>query len=119
MVQWEGTYVGFALTNSAQWRVSLGIQIIPAAVLVLLILLFLESPSWLIGCGKPDEGLRTLAKLHAHSNENDTWVRAEFDQIQEAVTFEHEHKAKSYMELFTDRSCFRRLFLAFSIQASV
>lgn len=85
LVLWEGIYVGFALTNSAQWRVSLGIQIIPAAILVLLILLFPESPRWFIGRGKPDEGLRTLAKLHTHSNENDAWVRAEFDQIQEAV----------------------------------
>ncbi|OCK88628.1 uncharacterized protein K441DRAFT_304971 [Cenococcum geophilum 1.58] len=39
--------------------------------------------------------------------------------IQGAVTFEHEHEVRSYMELFTDRSCFRRLFLACSIQASV
>ncbi|OCL04577.1 general substrate transporter [Glonium stellatum] len=88
-----GTYIGFAPNNSAQWRVSLGIQTIPAAILALLILFFPESPRWLIDHGKPDEGLRTLAKLHAH--------------------------AKSYMELFTDRSCFRRLFLACSIQASV
>lgn len=35
------------------------------------------------------------------------------------ITFEHEHEAKSYMELFTDRSCFRRLFLACAVQGSV
>ncbi|KAF2196575.1 general substrate transporter [Delitschia confertaspora ATCC 74209] len=114
-----GTYVGFAPTNSAQWRVSLGIQIIPAAVLAALILLFPESPRWLIDHGKPEEGLKTLAKLHAHGNENDPWVRAEFDQIQDAITFEHEHEAKSYSELFTDRSSFRRLFLACALQASI
>lgn len=74
-----GTYIGFAPNNSAQWRVSLGIQTIPAAILALLILFFPESPRWLIDHGKPDEGLRTLAKLHAHGNENDAWVRAEFD----------------------------------------
>ncbi|ORX99956.1 general substrate transporter [Clohesyomyces aquaticus] len=114
-----GTYVGFAPTNSAQWRVSLGIQIIPAAVLACLILLFPESPRWLIDHGRPEDGLRTLAKLHAHGNGSDPWVRAEFDQIQDTITFEHEHEAKSYSELFTDRSCFRRLFLACSIQASI
>lgn len=37
-----GTYIGFDPTNSAQWRVSLGIQIIPAVFLGLLILLFPE-----------------------------------------------------------------------------
>lgn len=66
-----------------------------------------------------EDGLRSLAKLHAHGDENNAWVRAEFDQIQEMITYEHEHEAKSYVELFTNRSSFRRLFLACSIQASV
>lgn len=114
-----GTYVGFAPTNDGQWRTSLGIQIIPALILAALILFFPESPRWLIDHGKPEEGLRMLAKLHAHGDENDAWVRAEYDQIQDAITFEHEHEAQSYAELFTDKSCFRRLFLACAIQASV
>lgn len=37
-----GTYIGFAPTNDAQWRVSLGLQIAPAVVLGLLIMLFPE-----------------------------------------------------------------------------
>lgn len=44
---------------------------------------------------------------------------AEFEIIQEAITFEHEHEAKSYIELFTNKSSFRRLFLACALQASV
>lgn len=37
-----GTYVGFAPTNDAQWQLPLGIQIIPAVLLGLLIMLFPE-----------------------------------------------------------------------------
>lgn len=37
-----GTYIGFAPTDSAQWRVSLGLQIVPAIFLGLLIPLFPE-----------------------------------------------------------------------------
>lgn len=81
--------------------------------------MFPESPRWLIDHGRVEEGLRNLAKLHAHGNENDPWVQAEFQQIQDQLTFEHEHEAKSYAELFKDRSCFRRLFLACALQASV
>lgn len=102
-----------------QWRLSLGIQIIPGAFLALLILLFPESPRWLIDHGKVEEGLQTLAKLHANGNTNDAWVRAEFEQIQDSITLEHEHGAKSYAELFTDKSSFRRLFLACALQASI
>lgn len=57
--------------------------------------------------------------LHAHGNEEDPWVRAEFNQIQESIVYEHEHEAKSYKELFTSRSSFRRLFLCCALQASV
>ncbi|KAK4508500.1 hypothetical protein PRZ48_002239 [Zasmidium cellare] len=113
------TYTYLPATDSGQWRISLGIQIVPAVFLALLIMFFPESPRWLIDHGKADLGLRTLAKLHAHGDQNDPWVRAEFDQIQEMITFEHENEAKSYKELFTHKSSFRRLFLAVSIQASV
>ncbi|KAL9087889.1 MAG: hypothetical protein Q9165_006451 [Trypethelium subeluteriae] len=109
----------FPDSSSKQWRLPLGIQIIPAGVLALLILLFPESPRWLIDHGRSEEGLRTLAQLHAHGDEYDPWVKAEFEQIQDMITFEHEHEAKSYKELFTNKSSFRRLFLACSIQASV
>jgi sugar porter (SP) family MFS transporter len=114
-----GTYVGFDPTNDGQWRTSLGIQIIPALILACLILLFPESPRWLIDHGRPEEGLRTLAKLHAHGNTEDPFVRAQYDEIQEAITFEHENEAKSYTELFKDRSSFRRLFLSCALQASI
>ncbi|PQE25339.1 MFS sugar transporter protein [Rutstroemia sp. NJR-2017a BBW] len=112
-----GTYV--SLKTSAQWRLPLGIQIIPAIVLAALIFLFPESPRWLIDNGHPEKGLKTLARLHANGDENDPWVRAEFDQIQDNITMEHEHEAKSYSELFTNRSSFRRLFIACALQASV
>lgn len=85
----------------------------------MLIMLFPESPRWLIDHGRPEEGLQTLANLHAHGNTNDPWVVAEYNQIQDAVTHEHENAAKSYIELFKNKSSFRRLFLAMALQASV
>ncbi|MCJ1240250.1 hypothetical protein MMC14_008250 [Varicellaria rhodocarpa] len=114
-----GTFIGFADTDSAQWRVSLGLQIVPAIFLGALIMFFPESPRWLIDHNRPDDGLRTLAKLHAHGNIDDAWVRAEYDQIQESITFEHEHETKSYVKLFKNKPSFRRLFLSCALQASI
>ena len=113
-----GTYVGIT-NNDAQWRIPLGLQIVPAVILGVLIMLFPESPRWLIDHGRNAEGLQTIAKLHAHGDENDPWVRAEYEQIQEAITYEHEHEAKSYLELFRNRSSFRRLFICLALQASI
>ncbi|RYP37117.1 hypothetical protein DL767_003071 [Monosporascus sp. MG133] len=107
------------LTNEGQWRIPLGIQNVPAVVLAALIMLFPESPRWLIDHGRTEDGLRNLAKLHSNGDVHDSWVRAEFDQIQETISFEHEHEAKSYKELFVNRSAFRRLFLACALQASI
>lgn len=114
-----GTNENFADDDSMQWRLSLGIQCIPAVVLALLIMLFPESPRWLIDHGKSEKGLKTLARLHAHGNEDDAWVRAEYDQIRDSIEHEHENAAKSYMELFKNKSSFRRLVLVCAIQASV
>jgi hypothetical protein len=69
--------------------------------------------------GKSEEGLKTLARLHSNGDVSDPWVQAEYDQIQANITHEHENEAKSYLELFTDRSCFRRLLIACALQASV
>ncbi|KAI3399118.1 hypothetical protein diail_7697 [Diaporthe ilicicola] len=65
------------------------------------------------------KGLKTLARLHANGDESDVWIQAEFAQIQAAITHEHEHEAKGYCNLFTDRSSFRRLILMVALQASV
>ncbi|KAF4770718.1 hypothetical protein N7455_007151 [Penicillium solitum] len=113
-----GTYTGFSGDNNAQWQLPLGLQVAPAVFLGLLISFFPESPRWLIDNNRSEEGLRTLAKLHAHGDENDAWVQAEFAQIQESISFEHENEAKSYMELFNNRASFRRLFLCCALQAS-
>ncbi|KAF5023732.1 hypothetical protein F66182_4206 [Fusarium sp. NRRL 66182] len=113
-----GTYTNLPDSDSGQWRIPLGIQNLPAVILAALILFFPESPRWLIDHGRAEEGLETLAKLHAHGDTSDTWVRAEYHQIVERLAMEHEASAKSYTELFTDKSCFRRLWLAISVQVA-
>ncbi|KAJ1299916.1 hypothetical protein OPQ81_005357 [Rhizoctonia solani] len=112
------SYGTYAMKDSGAFRIPLGIQILPALILVSLILLFPESPRWLIGHGRQEQGLQTLAKLHAHGNVEDPFVRAEFAQIEEAIAYDAEHEAKSYAELFKSRSSFRRLLIACSCQAA-
>ena len=51
-----GTYISFEDDDSAQWRIGLGLQILPALFLTSLILLFPESPRWLIHHGRSEEG---------------------------------------------------------------
>lgn len=78
---WIG-YGTFSIGGSKEWRIPLGIQIVPAVFLAALILFFPESPRWLIDHNRGEEGLRILAKLHSHGDTEDAWVRAEYSQIQ-------------------------------------
>jgi MFS family permease len=111
-----GTYVNY--TDDRQWQIPFGIQIIPAALVGGLIFLFPESPRWLISHGKPETGLATLARLHANGDTTDSWVLAEYEQIQSQVTFEKENSVSSFKDLFSVRPNFRRIMLACAIQAA-
>lgn len=114
-----GCYTGFEAGDDRQWRIPLALQCVPAVILGALIYLFPESPRWLIDHGKIDQGLATLASLHAHGNENDSWVRAEFEQIQAAIADEHQNSARSWGELIKNKANFRRILLAVALQGSV
>ena len=85
----HGTVSDFSSDN--QWRVPLGIQIIPAGILGALILLFPESPRWLMDHDRHQEALQTLAKLHSNNDLNDTWVLAEYEQIKSTIQDEKEN----------------------------
>ncbi|RMX88782.1 hypothetical protein D0869_01372, partial [Hortaea werneckii] len=99
------TFVVYGTTKhyntELEWRLPLGIQVIPTGILALLIL------------------LKTLARLHANGDTSDPWVCAEFDQICRSIAMEREGAAKGYRELFADRTSFRRLLLITALQASV
>lgn len=97
---------------------SLALQMVPAIGLAACIYLFPESPRWLVDHGRNEEGLETLAQLHANGNKEDPYVQAEYSIIQAQIADEHENAAKSYAELFKNRSNFRRILLACAVQAS-
>jgi hypothetical protein len=48
---------------------------LPAVPLALLIHTFPESPRWLAMKGRHDDALKTLARLHAHGNTEDIFVK--------------------------------------------
>ncbi|KAJ7028938.1 general substrate transporter [Mycena alexandri] len=113
--------------QAAEWRVPLGIQIIPALPLISFILLLPESPRWLAEKGRMDEGKfspllqaqATLARLHAHGDINDPFVVAQMKDIQADISKSKEIGEASWSELFTVPSNFRRLSLGYILQFSV
>ncbi|KAA8914122.1 hypothetical protein TRICI_003019 [Trichomonascus ciferrii] len=114
-----GCYLGFAKDDNNQWRVPLGIQVIPAGILGLLIFFFPESPRWLVAHDKPEKGIATLAKLHAHDNVDDAFVKVQFEQISDEVETERQQAVHSWIELFRHKTNFRRVLICTSLQAAI
>ncbi|OJJ43190.1 hypothetical protein ASPZODRAFT_146210 [Penicilliopsis zonata CBS 506.65] len=104
--------------DSIQWRLPLALQLVPAIGLASCIFFFPESPRWLIDHDRHEEGLRNLATLHANGVVNDAYVLAEYEIIKRQIEEEHTYGAKSYKELFANRSNTRRIVIACACQAS-
>lgn len=111
-----GTYVSFA--DNRQWRIPLGLQMVPAALLSALIFLFPESPRWLIRQGHLDRGRRTLARLHANGDESDPWILAQAHQIELEIDAEKEHAQVSFRRWIATKSNLRRILIACAMQAA-
>lgn len=104
--------------DSREWRVPLGIQIIPALFLAAFVYMVPESPRWLCDHDQWEEGLLTLAKLHAHGDVHDPYVIAEFNLIETQIRQEHMEPRKTYLDLFKDWPNIRRIILVMAVQAS-
>jgi MFS family permease len=111
-----GAYTAWNSVDSRSWRVPLAIQIVPALFLAGFIFVLPESPRWLCDHDRYEEGLATLARLHAHGDENDDYVQEEFLLIKAQIAEEHARKKVTYLDLFRTKANCRRTALTMFIQ---
>ncbi|KAF9036263.1 general substrate transporter [Panaeolus papilionaceus] len=84
------TFGTFRISSNWSWRIPSALQALPSVIQVLLIWLIPESPRWLIGKGREDEALKTLAYYHADGDENHPLVQYEFEEIRAALAYDRE-----------------------------
>uniref|UniRef100_A0A060TDT3 ARAD1D50622p n=1 Tax=Blastobotrys adeninivorans TaxID=409370 RepID=A0A060TDT3_BLAAD len=113
-----GCYIRF--DDDKQYRLPLGLQLVPTFFLMLFVFTLPESPRWLVKKGKREQGLQTLARIHSKGNVQDAFVVAEMELIISDVDKEIENAQIPIWKIaFGSRSNFRRLFMAVTLQASV
>ncbi|KAI0071664.1 general substrate transporter [Panus rudis PR-1116 ss-1] len=103
------------IDGDASFRIPWGLQMIPAIVLSLGMLVFPESPRWLVDHDRENEALEILADLHGGGDQHNELVQLEFAEIKEQVHFERTEGAKSYLDLLKP-GVFRRVTLGCSLQ---
>ncbi|KAG2172225.1 hypothetical protein INT43_004766 [Umbelopsis isabellina] len=112
-------WIGYGCLNniaagSLQWKVPLGIQIIPGGILVIGIPFMPESLRWLAAHGKMDQCRKTLANIR-DVPEDDPSVIQEMEEIERAIELERESKSLRISEIFAS-SNLRRLFIGCMLQ---
>ncbi|EGV65590.1 hypothetical protein PSN45_003629 [Yamadazyma tenuis] len=113
-----GSYIGLA-GSEKQFRVPLGLQVVPIGLLFFATYFLPESPRWLAAHGKQDKALITLANLHSNGNVQDSECRAQYEEIIEEVEFEKLNPTLSWIGLFSTKDRARRVVLCCALQASV
>nr|CAG8572707.1 6897_t:CDS:10 [Entrophospora candida] len=105
-------------SSDSQWRIPLGIQVIPAAILAVSTIFLPFSPRWLLDHDRDEEGLKVIADLRSNGDKSDANVLSEYNEIKENVKFEREFAAKSYYELVKKgpENIRRRMILGVVIQ---
>ncbi|KAJ3084961.1 hypothetical protein HK102_000449 [Quaeritorhiza haematococci] len=102
------------LTGDVQWRTSMGMQVIPGSLLVLIIIFMPYSPRWLMSRNRDAEAVQILAKLRA-SDVNSATVQSEYHDIKAGIELERQIGNADWHELFK-RGIFNRVVIAFVLQ---
>lgn len=90
-----------------QWRIPLGLQMIPSLILSIGILFCPFSPRWLISRDREDEAKQILMNIRSSCYDD---IKEELDRIKNEVAYLRENEIESYRQLF--RPPLRRLFLS-------
>lgn len=118
-IQYGSSFVGGGPENPSQdtaaFRIPWGLQVIPAVILVIGLFFFPKSPRWLGAQDRWEEAIQVLADLHGHGDVNHPKVLAEYQEIEEALSFEREHAVSSFKGLVEPR-ILRRVLLGMAVQ---
>jgi sugar porter (SP) family MFS transporter len=118
-IQYGSSFVDGGPTNvnqgSAAFRIPWAVQIVPALFLFFGMFFFPYSPRWLASQDRWEECITVLANLHGGGDINHPKVLAEYQEIEDALTFEKIWAKNDYRYLAEPR-VLKRVILGMSVQ---
>ncbi|KAI2935282.1 hypothetical protein CBS147321_8952 [Aspergillus niger] len=88
------------IKGTAAFRIPWGLQMIPAVLLFLGMMLLPESPRWLARKDRWEECHAVLTLVHGQGDPSSPFVQREYEEIKSMCEFERQNADVSYLELF-------------------
>ncbi|RSL44735.1 hypothetical protein CEP54_014555 [Fusarium duplospermum] len=92
------TFGTFRINSSAGWRIPSALQGAPALFQFIGFWFVPESPRWLVSKDRNEEALATLAKYHAEGDTSDPIIQFEYNEIQQALSFEKDINTGNFIQ---------------------
>ncbi|KAI9011523.1 general substrate transporter, partial [Gaertneriomyces semiglobifer] len=100
--------------TNVEWRLALGMQLVPGSALLLINFFMPYSPRWLMTRGREEEATATVARLRSLPAD-DSVVQTEIREIREGIELERQVGTGSLKELLMP-GIFNRVIIAFMLQ---
>ena len=119
MAAWTGLGCYFA-EPTVQWRLCLSLQLVAPLALLIGSPWLPESPRFLIGHGREQQGLEVLQRLHVRADDkgdtNHIAAKEEFYQIRKQLELEKQTGVQSFMEMLKRPSYRKRIYCGVLVQ---
>lgn len=116
VANWVGYGCQF-LDGDKGWRLSLGLQLVPAFLLLVGIQFLPYSPRWLLEQNRDDEAREVVYLLHgAKTAEDKADAEQEFLEMQEVIKAEASQRSRSLSDLWATHAMLKRTLVAVGVQ---
>lgn len=110
---WVGYGCQF-IGSDVSWRLPLGLQLVPAGLLLVGIQFLPNSPRWLLEVGRDDEARQVVHKIHGSGNK--VSADEEFEEMRITIRAEMAVKSSRISDLWSTRAMTRRTLVAMGVQ---
>jgi len=115
VANWVG-YGSQFIDSDVSWRLPLGLQIVPAGLLLVGIQFLPYSPRWLLEVGRDDEAKEVVYYLHGDSNEDRAAAEKEYHEMYTTIKAEASTRSRRISDLWASKAMIHRTLVACGVQ---
>ncbi|KAF9259393.1 sugar transporter, partial [Marasmius fiardii PR-910] len=115
VANWVGYGCQF-IDSDTSWRLPLGLQLVPAGLLLIGIQFLPLSPRWLLEVGRDEEARAVVLKLHGSSPESKEAAEREYTEMYTTIKAEMAVRSTKISDLWATRAMVRRTLVGCGVQ---